>query len=274
MFLCFTVMRTPQFLAALAILSTATSHAALVWTGAGDAISLYQEANWLDDNNAVPGNGTINPGTAVTAATGGSILITSGSGSPSNFGGSFTLGTNDLTVGGTKVLGSSSGGGVTGGGSSSLTADNGSVRTGTLSGFDTILVDNAGEIDLVGSAGIDGAGGLTLTIQNGSSVSTQFTTSTTISVDASSSIEFLGGGNPINNSTVDLTTGGSLLLVSEAELNEHIAANKISVNGTQVTAANRDSLLRVTGGQALAIPEPSTVAVLGALAGLLLFRRR
>lgn len=265
-------MKRLAFIPALLCLATLPSQAALVWTGAGDGISLYAEANWLDDNGVVPAANTINGNTVITAATGGSILITSGAGSPSNFGGNFQIGATDLTVGGGKVL-ASAGSQVIGGGSSSLSADGGAIRTGQLSGFNSILVDNSGEIDLFNTSGIQGAASMPITVQNGSTISTQFITNSMIQVDGTSSIEFLGGGNPINNTTVDLATSGTLILVSAAEIDEHIGGNKIFVNGVQVTLANRDSLLAISGGTAVAIPEPSSL-LLSSFAGLLLLRRR
>ncbi|MGC6582093.1 MAG: PEP-CTERM sorting domain-containing protein [Akkermansiaceae bacterium] len=87
---------------------------ALVWTGAGDGISLYQEANWLDNNSNVPDTNTVNPNTIISADTGGVIEILGNNGSPSAFGGGFSLGDNDLHVGGGKILGSTGSSGING----------------------------------------------------------------------------------------------------------------------------------------------------------------
>lgn len=111
---------------------------ALTWVGGGDEISLYREDNWLDDNNAQPGANQINPNTPVTAATGGLIEISSGAGSPSNFGGTFNVGTgNSLTVSNGKILRSGGLSDVSGGGAAStLTVTSGaSLSVGDLSGF-------------------------------------------------------------------------------------------------------------------------------------------
>lgn len=119
---------------------------ALSWVGAGDGISLYQEANWLDDNGVQPGANQINPNTAVTAATGGLIEISSGTGTPSNFGGTFNVGTgNSLTVSNGRTLRSVGRSDVVGGGAgSTLTVDTGAtLSVGDLSGFENYNFDGA-----------------------------------------------------------------------------------------------------------------------------------
>ncbi|MFC4992636.1 PEP-CTERM sorting domain-containing protein [Rubritalea tangerina] len=274
-------MKLPHIITpACALLACAPlSHAALVWTGAGDGISAFQEANWLDDNGLVPSAGTINGGTPISAATGGLIEISSGSGSPSNYSPAFTLATDsgdDLTVSGGKTLG---GAGLIGGGAgSTLTVSNGaSLLTGAISAFTEFNFSNA-TVDLTGSNGINSANGAaTMLISAGSSLITQFIANsgntTNITVDGLSSLEILGTGNGINNAKVNLLTGATLTLASEAELDEQIGQNDIFVNNTLVTLANRDTLLTVTGGQAIAVPEPTTTSLLG-LAGITLILRR
>ena len=99
--------------------------AALVWTGGGDGISLYAENNWQEDDGTVPEANEINSTVAITADTGGQIEITSGSGSPSNFGGNFNIGSgNSILISNGKVLGSSGASGMT----------SGSVESGTIDG--------------------------------------------------------------------------------------------------------------------------------------------
>ena len=125
--------------ALMAAASTATSQAALTWTGGGDAISLYQEANWQDDQGFTPAANTINGGADITADTGGLIEISSGTGTPSNFGGTFQTGSgNSLTVGGGKTLASAGRSDVTGGGAgTTLTVEGGAtLSVGDVSGFE------------------------------------------------------------------------------------------------------------------------------------------
>ncbi|MGB0992731.1 MAG: hypothetical protein ACPG32_09720, partial [Akkermansiaceae bacterium] len=71
-----------------AFLATNAS-AALSWTGGGDSISLYQEANWQEDDGSALEANEINGNALVAADTGGEIRIETGSGSPSNFSGDF-----------------------------------------------------------------------------------------------------------------------------------------------------------------------------------------
>lgn len=264
------------------VLTAPFSQAALTWTGAGDGVSLYQEANWQDHGGGTPAANTINPGVAVSAATGGSVEITGGTGAPNNFGGgAFTMASGDsLTVSGGKTLGSN-GPGIVGGGAGAIlnVTAGASILTGGITAFESIFVDNA-LIDLRGSAGIAmEPGPSTFDLANGASVITQFISLTAnITVDATSSIQFLGTGDPINsqggNAThVDLATGGTLILASAAEIDEQIGEGDIYVNGALVTLANRDSLLSITGGTATGIPEPST-ALLGTFGLLALLRRR
>lgn len=122
----------------LLITTPSITFADLVWTGNGDGISLYQEANWLDNNGAVPGTDEINANTAVTAATGGTIRIDSGSGTPSNYSGNFVIGTNDLIVGGGKNL-RSGGSGIQGTSSSLLIEENSTVNVQFILGMDVTV---------------------------------------------------------------------------------------------------------------------------------------
>lgn len=253
---------------------------ALVWTGAGDGISLFQEANFLDNNGAVPAANTINPNAAVTAATGGLIEITSGNGAPSNFGGSFQVGTgNDLTVSG-KTLGGT--GGIVGGGAgSALVLGTGATVRG--SGFNSWQ-----DISISGAALLtSGSGGISLittapsalSLTNGGSIDVQFiVNSWTLSVDGTSTVNFRGGGNPINGGTVDLALGGSATFSNETEAaftTEHLS--KFTVDGAPAVIGSNISVVSNGANGSIvtaiaAVPEPSS-ALLGAIA-LLAFARR
>jgi hypothetical protein len=264
------------------------SSAALTWTGVASANTLYAEGNWLDDNGAIPANNTINPGVALTAVTGGLVSISSGTGTPLNYNGNFILSAGDsLTVSNGKQLGSTAGATLTGGGAGAvLTVSNGGLlTTGAVSGFQSIIIDDA-VVDLIGTSGINlFEGAATISIANSSSLVTQFVNHPTgggepglISVDGTSMIQFLGSGDPINSQNgpllLDLATGATLILNNAAEIDEQIGESNILVNGTLVTLANRNSLLSIVDGTAIAIPEPASTSIAGFFCALVLMRRR
>ena len=129
---------------AFCVVAASLSQAALTWTGAGDAVSLFKEANWLDNTGGVPANNTIEKGVVVTATTGGLIEIAAGTGTPGNFNGDFMLASgDDLTVANGKVLAGSSA--LIGGGVGSVLTVSGSGSTlsvNSASAFDSIVVSN------------------------------------------------------------------------------------------------------------------------------------
>ena len=226
---------------ALAAASTLTTQAALLWTGAEDGVSLYQESNWLDDNGAVPGANEINGGTAVTAATGGLIQLTSGTGTPAAFGSNFLIGPgNDIEIGGGKNLGSTGISGI------QVASAQGTNVLGNLSGASTLNV--------------------------------QFTVDIDWSIDGASAIVLRGGGNPINGaSTINfLDSASTLTFTSEtvaAFTAEHLG--KIKVNGAAAVIGTNINVVSDGGSGSIvtAIPEPSSAALLG-LGGLALILRR
>lgn len=223
-----------RFLVLLAIWVVASNQApaALTWTGAGDAVSLYKEANWLDDSGAVPPNNSVNANTELTANTGGLIEINSGSGKPNNFNGDFMLASgDDLLVANGKVLGGNDS--VVGGGAGSamtITGSGSQLKVGAVSAFDSILVDDGGLIELKDAAGITlHDAGSTLRIEGGSSADFQFILKAVVSVDGTSSLTLNGTGIPINSAEVHLDIGAQLTLHSLAEFSEQGA--KIFVEG-------------------------------------------
>lgn len=329
-------MRPAHLLPVLALLTAPLATAALVWDGSANGISLYNEDNWTDDNGGTPAGGTIDGGTAVTAATGGEILINSGTGTPSNFSPAFVLGTgNNLTVGNGKNLASGSGAGVTGDGTANLTVTTGgNIGTGTLSGFHSINVNGASTINLVGAAVTTGAGtgglsvsgnssvgtgtvsgftsitvadsslnmsgsngiqGLTIgdqfDISGSGSVSSQFVLNWDLTLAGSSTLQLNGGGDPINNTQIDLDPNwtGSILTTSEAvaDWTDSGSSNpwrgdanathldKITVGGNAAVIGVNVNIVSDGGSGAIltVIPEPS-IALLSGLGLLVLFRRR
>ena len=232
--------------------ATMTSQAALTWTGGGDGISLFQEDNWQDNGGGTPAAGTIDPNTVVTAATGGTIQISSGTGSPSNFGGNFDLGIgNNLEVGGGKTL---------------ATATSG------------IRVSGTG--DPANSTG---------TISGGSTVRATFTLDVDWTIGGSSTLRLDGAGNPLNRSTVNVLDTGSVLQFNNetyADFNtEH--SGKVTAGGNALVFG-ADPFAIEPGDNAVAsafngasgvqinfvaVPEPDSAILIG-LGGLALILRR
>ena len=220
--------------------STLASQAALIWTGNGDGADLFSEANWMDNNSAVPATGTINPNAPVTAATGGLILINTGTG-PSSFSGHFTLGNgNDIEVGGGKNLAS----------------------TATYG------------LRVLASAGATHVSG---TLSGGSMVDVQFVLDIDWTLEGDSTLQLRGGGNPLNESTVDfLDTDSQLVFTNETVADftsQHLGKVKV-LGQPAVIGTNIQVVSNGTGGSIVTvIPEPSSTALLG-LAGLAFILRR
>lgn len=240
-------MKYPLLTASACLLAASASQAALVWTGAGDGVSLYQEANWLDDNGAVPSSGEIDGNTPVTATTGGLIEISSGIGTPNNWGPTFNIGANDLNVGGGKNLTSSATNGL-------VSADDGLLQSVNISGASTVNV--------------------------------QFLNRLTVSVDEASTLRLRGGGNPINGgSTIFLADISSSVIFNDEDFaafeSEHLGKFS-TLFGPGVLGATPDVfepgdtlILSTVAGNTVvnAIPEPS-LTLLGSLGLLGILRRR
>ncbi len=215
-----------------------TSQAAIVWTGASDS-DPFNDANWDLTGSTVT---TIAVNTAILDNLTVSNLGTSASGDSAVSFGQFQLGEGfSMTITGTSF-------------------------------------------DLTGNEGFAGSGaGATETVTLiGSTSSLQFfSNGIDVIVDGTSSLTIRGGGDGINSQTaeshVNLLTGGMLTMTNAAEITEQIGEGDIFVNGVQVTAGNRVSLISGTGATITAlaapVPEPSSTALLG-LGGLALLLRR
>ncbi|MEM9345261.1 MAG: PEP-CTERM sorting domain-containing protein [Planctomycetota bacterium] len=173
------------FSAAVALCLAGGANAALVWTGAADGGSLFNEGNFVDtDTNAAPAAGTVDANNAVLGFTGGIIIDASASqyvaGEPGFFGGgTFNFGSNDLLVAGLKL--------------------------GSFSTF-----------------GADGTG--SVTIGDGGTVDLQFI-NTAITVLDGGTLSLRGGNEPLPGGTVELQFGGTVIFTNEdvaAFNNEHL----------------------------------------------------
>jgi hypothetical protein len=227
----------------------AMSQATLTWNGA-DGAAFFTESNWLDNTGAVPADGTINGGTAITADTGGLIKIDSSS--PGNIGSHLLLGQGNQ-----------------------LLIDNG--QSLTAGGSRGIRVDGSLNAPLS-----------TATIDNGSLIFVQFLVNIAAELNHGSTLRLKGGGNPVNVSTINLLDTDSMILFNAetyAAFNtEH--SSKVTYNGAALEFGS-DPFVAEAGDNALAtayngtkgvqitvIPEPASFGLMALLGGSLLFIRR
>ncbi|WP_372806553.1 endonuclease/exonuclease/phosphatase family protein, partial [Pontiella sp.] len=236
-------------------LLTVSAQAALTWTGGGDKISLYQEANWVDDAGSTPAANTINSAADVSADTGAEKLIeiSSGSGTPSAAGGYFKIGNNSLTVSGGKALKMTATGGNNGcvistwqGSDQVLTVSDGATVSGVdLRNFTRVIVDG-GTITLTGSfSGAQSSLTQGISISNGGSVTAAnfgLIYDEAITVDGSSSLT-VTTASTAPFASVELEVGAKLTLSSRDYFTTY-AAN-IFVNG--VSYADDNSILSFVG---------------------------
>lgn len=145
----------------------------------------------------------------------------------------------------------------------------------------TLTLDG-GTLDIAGNDGVGGAPGTSngpavLVLGGGAFNPFFIVNGVSLSVDGSSSATFNGGGNPVNISTVDLAPGATFTFGNEtptAFTDEHLS--KFTVNGAPAVIGSNINLVDNggTGSVITAIPEPSSVLLLG-LAGFgAIFRRR
>lgn len=221
------------------------SSAALVWTGAGDGVSLFQEANWLDDSdNSVPPAGTIDPGSGISSSF-GSIIMAADNTTYGPFNGNFDLGGNTLELSGTN---------------GTLLANGSGLRS-----------NGGGAISTVNAAGI-------------STIDVQFTQQLDINLTGAADLIYQGGGNPLNDTLIDLAADwtGQIITVNEtvADWSDPSSAagtlrgvanvphiDKITVAGQPAVIGENVQLVSdgASGAILTVIPEPSTslLAVLG-----------
>ena len=263
----------PAFIGLTLILHPTSSQAALAWDGSVDAVSAFSEFNWTQHAGGAPAANTINPGAVIAnnaTLTGGGIEITAGAGSPSNIGGPFLVGTNNLTVSNGKVLAGTvvSANPLLEAQGSLLTVSNGGeIGTLGIANYNQIVVDG-GVIDLLGTSGISfgspsGTNPL-MSIVNGSTVDVQFISAASasddvaVTLDGGSTLTFNGSDNPLNTLTLDILDEDSRLrLTNEVFDNgsgggfqpEH--ASKVTFNGAPLVFGS-DPFTPEIGDNALA----------------------
>ncbi|MDB4141993.1 MprA protease, GlyGly-CTERM protein-sorting domain-containing form [Akkermansiaceae bacterium] len=117
-----------------------------------------------------------------------------------------------------------------------------------------------------------------INVTNGSQLNTFFVLNgADVQVDGTSSVTLGGGGNPVNLSTINLTSGSVLSFLGEtpaAFTTEHLS--KITVDGAAAVDGvniNIATFNGASGSQVTVIPEPSHALLLG-IGGLLGFARR
>lgn len=247
-------MTTRVFIPILCLGLFATAHADLVWTGTTDAVSFFNEGNWLDNSNATPAAGTIDPGLAITANTGGTIRIDSGSGTPNVVGGNIDIGLgNDLVIGGGKEV----------------------TTTSTFG----LRVNGANA----------GVGPLqNVLVADGSILDVQFVLELSVTLTNGSRLQFRGGGNPVNETLVNVTGLNNVVQFTAETFgnfqSEHLS--KFTFEGNPLVFGS-DPLLAEPGDNAIAlayngasgvqieflgavVPEPASLAYL--MFGALIFR--
>ena len=240
---------------------TSSADAALVWTGAFDGISLFNTGNWQLDGGGPPAD--VSPVSPQPADS--QVTISSGAGTPDNFGGNWQLAGNALTVGGGKVL---SDGGindtifgeravqpgvdthlrVTGAGSQ--------INIATLAGWDNITISSGGLINYRTNnfAAVAGSGSFTIdggTFQTtgsngidedspinvsgvGSLLNAQFINDGTVALGPDGTISLRGGANPLpGGTTIDFTSNTATLNFLAENVDEFIDEHldSITVNG-------------------------------------------
>jgi len=217
----------------------------LEWNGAGDGMSVYQEANWVDPLTMLaPAAGAVDPNVEVNDHL---IALTGTPGGPGGGGPNLRLGTGSLQVGGDAVFRMSQGGSA------------------------GIRVDGSDA----------GANYAPVTVTDSAELLAQYFSKLIVTLEGTGIITLYGGGNPLNNSTVDILSGSAELRflneTPDAVLAEHYS--KITVGGEPASELNLSIVSDGAAGSILmAVPEPSVLVLavvgLALLVGHQLARRR
>ncbi len=246
--------RLPTFFAASLMALAAPAFGAVIeWDAGGDGVSTFAEVNWVVTDNT--GQPTWTVGSDPPAGT-----VDKGVDVPAH-----------MIVGGTATAG---GGGATG-------------HTDLSDGLSLTVKDTA-TFRLANGNGIRGVtGGAAdlLLLQDSSETRAQFLQSLSVFMSGASTLILNGGGDPINNSTIDLADNwtGSIIMNDEtvadwtdpASSNSDAHITKISVGGTPAVIGTHVDIVSDGGSGSIltVIPEPASLTLIG-LGGLLLVRRK
>ena len=212
-------------------LGTATQAATITWTGLGDGVSLFQEANWdaaggtLTGDYIPKGPGTI-PHDLV-------IDISGNVGGTNGWGGTLDLAnTGSLTVNGAAdyFRMATSGGAVLKNGTAVFKqGNNGFEFQGLWDNMDITVTGN----------GIQTAGNLALI--NGTTVDTKWCVNNTTSLDDASTLEVRNTGNVFANGWINLLDADSKIVFTGGKTVAAVIADHLSgdVNDTSTSVAGR-----------------------------------
>jgi hypothetical protein len=205
------------------------SYSAVSWTGNGDGLSFFQEANWEDSGTSLaPADGTINPGTSLNGGTSEDYVLT---------------GVTLSQIGAGNI--------VLGNALTTITLDNSSVG-----------------LDFGVFRGINGAGIFNLT-NGSTLSSQFVSESLVTNVDATSNLILNGGDAPINfSATINLEVGATLTFNNETVADassEHFG--DIFIGGSALSSLTEGvDYTHVsdggTGSIITAIPEVSTLGLM------------
>ena len=206
----------------LVIALSSVAHAALVWDGGGDNVSVFAEANWTD-NSGTPG--TNPPADSVNGAQ--DVLF-------------------DCIIGGSTNAG--------GGGGVGNHFDLGDGFSLTITGSASWLSNTGNGYGIRGSGGGATEG---LILNTGGTVTTTFFGDLAVSISGGTDLVLTGGGNPVNASTIDFGAGwtGELRFTDEtpaAVQAEHVS--KITVAGAAAIVGGNIEIVTSGAGSIVRFP--------------------
>lgn len=253
--------------ACLALIGTATA-ATITWTGSGDGVSLFQEANWDAAGNTLTGDYIPKgPGTTPHDLV---INIAGSVGGTNGWGGTLDLGNDgSLTVDGAANYFRMSTTSVLKNGTAYFSAGNANFDfRGT---WDNMNVEIGNGIDVPTG---------TLALINGTTLDTQWLAYNNVTLNDASSVGIRGNGNVFQNGTIDFLDLDSTLVFTGGKnvadvTSEHLS--NFTVNGEAAVLGTNINIFTDGGFTTVqAVPEPQTAALISGLLALtaIMIRRR
>ena len=212
-------------------LGTATQAATITWTGLGDGLSLFQEANWDAAGGTLTGDYIPKgPGTTPHDLV---IDISDSVGGANGWGGTLDLG----GVGSLTVTGAADYFRMDINGNSILKDGTATFKQGNVN-FDFQGTWDNMDITVTGD-GIQTAGDLALI--NGTTVDTKWCVNNTTSLDDASTLEVRNTGNVFANGWINLLDADSKIVFTGGKTVAAVIANHLSgdVNDTSTSGAGR-----------------------------------